>query len=92
MPFEWDSQKSIANKEKHGIDFETAKRLWSDENRVEIHASHPVEDRWILIGKKDDKLWTAIYTLRGNAIRIISVRRSRGKEGDLYDEKAIRKE
>ena len=92
MPFEWDPQKSIANQEKHGIDFETAKRLWSDENRVEIHASHPVEDRWILIGKKDDKLWTAIYTLRGNAIRIISVRRSRGKEGDLYDEKAIRKE
>ena len=92
MPFEWDPQKSIANKEKHGIDFETAKRLWSDENRVEIHASHPVEDRWILIGKKDDKLWTAIYTLRGNAIRIISVRRSREKEVDLYDEKVIRKE
>ncbi len=64
MPFEWDPQKSIANKEKHGIDFETAKRLWSDENRVEIHASHPVEDRWILIAKKDDKLWTAIYTWR----------------------------
>jgi uncharacterized protein len=91
MPFEWDPQKSIANKEKHGIDFETAKRLWSDENRVEIHASHPVEDRWILIGKKDDKLWTAIYTLRGNAIRIISVRRSRDKELDLYDGKVIRK-
>ncbi len=92
MPFEWDSKKSIANKEKHGIDFETAKKLWSDENRVEIHASHPIEDRWILIGKNDDKLWTAIYTLRGSAIRIISVRRSRGKEGNLYDEKTIRKE
>jgi len=92
MPFEWGPQKSIANKEKHDIDFETAKRLWSDENRVEIHASHPVEDRWILIGKKDDKLWTAIYTLRGNAIRIISVRRSREKEVELYDGKVIRKE
>ena len=92
MLFEWDSQKSIANKEKHGIDFETAKRLWSDGNRVEIHASHPVEDRWILIGKKDDKLWTAIYTLRGNAIRIIAVRGSREKEVDLYEEKVIRKE
>lgn len=84
-------QKSIANQEKHGIDFETAKRLWSDENRVEIHASHPVEDRWILIAKKDKKLWTAIYTFRGNAIRIISVRRSREKEVDLYDGKVIRK-
>jgi len=92
MLFEWDPQKSIANKEKHGIDFETAKRLWLDQNRVEIHASHPVEDRWILIARKDDKLWTAIHTWRGNTIRIISVRRSRGKEVDLYDGKVIRKE
>jgi hypothetical protein len=92
MQFEWNSQKSIANKEKHGIDFETAKRLWSDENRLEIHASHPVEDRWILIGKKDNKRWTAIYTLRGNTIRIISVRKSREKEVDLYDRKVICKE
>jgi uncharacterized DUF497 family protein len=92
MPFEWDPQKNIANKEKHGIDFETAKRLWSDENRVEIHALHPVEDRCILIGRNDDKLWSAIYTWRGNTIRIISVRRSREKEVDLYDRKVIRKE
>ena len=56
MLFEWDPSKSIANKEKHGTDFETAKRLWSDENRVEIHAPYPVEDRCILIAKKDDKL------------------------------------
>lgn len=92
MLFEWDTRKSIANKEKHGIDFETAKRLWSDGNRVEIHAAHPMEDRWILIARKGDKLWTAIYTWRGNTIRIISARRSREKEADLYEEKAIRKE
>ena len=93
MTFEWDDQKSIANKGKHGIDFETAKRLWSDEERVEIHAPYPVEDRWILIGKKENKLWTAIYTLRGNSIRIISVRRSRDKEIDTYEgKKVIRKE
>jgi uncharacterized DUF497 family protein len=52
----------------------------------------PVEDRWILIGKKEDKLWTAIYTFRGNAVRIISVRRSREKEVDLYERKIIRTE
>jgi uncharacterized DUF497 family protein len=40
----------------------------------------------------NDKPWTAIYTFRGNAIRIISVRRSREKEVDLYDGKVIRKE
>ena len=89
MSFEWDLEKSIANKEKHGIDFETAKILWSDDNRVEIHVSYPVEDRWILIGQKDNKRWTAIFTVRGNAIRIISVRRSRKKEADFYEEKSI---
>jgi hypothetical protein len=92
MSFEWDAEKSIANKEKHGIDFETAKILWSDKNRVEIQAPYPVEDRWILIGRKENKLWTAIFTLRGNAIRMISVRRSRKKEVHLYEEKGIRKE
>jgi uncharacterized protein len=90
MEFEWDPQKNLANEEKHGIDFPSARGLWSDENRVEIHAPHPVEDRWILIGKMEDKYWTATYTVRGHAIRIISVRRSREKEVDLYDRKIIR--
>ena len=36
---------------KHGIDFDTAKALWDDPNRVEIHASHPIENRNILVGK-----------------------------------------
>ena len=73
MKFEWDAKKSSANKIKHGIDFETAKNIWLDENRVEIHAPHPVEDRRIIIGKHHNKVWTAICTMGGNAIRIISV-------------------
>jgi uncharacterized DUF497 family protein len=92
MSFEWDSEKSVANKEKHGIDFSSAKLLWLDDNRIEIQASYPLEDRWILIGKQDNKLWTAVFTFRGNAIRIISVRRSKKKEADLYEKKNIRKE
>jgi hypothetical protein len=87
MRFEWDPAKSQSNRRKHGIDFETVKNLWLDENRVEIHAPHPVEDRMILIAKHLDKIWTAIYTPRQEAIRIISVRRARQKEVDLYEEK-----
>jgi uncharacterized DUF497 family protein len=85
MKFEWDNDKSSANMAKHGIDFEDAKNIWLDENRVEIHAPHPVEDRGIIIGKHHNKLWTAIYTTRGDAIRIISVRRARKKEAKLYE-------
>jgi uncharacterized DUF497 family protein len=86
MDFEWDPVKSRSNLRKHGIDFETARNLWLDENRVEIHAPHPVEDRMILVAKHGDKVWAAIYTARQDAIRIISVRRARQKEVDLYEE------
>lgn len=86
MKFEWDPRKSISNRAKHGIDFEAAKNLWLDENRVEIHAPHPVEERNIIIGKHDNKIWTAIFTFRGEIIRMISVRRAREKEVKLYGE------
>jgi len=87
MKFEWDDDKSRANKTKHGIDFNTAKDLWDDSNRVEIQTSYPLENRSILIGRVDRKLWTAIFTRRGNAIRIISVRRARKQEVRLYGQK-----
>ncbi|KAF0144257.1 MAG: hypothetical protein FD156_1942 [Nitrospirae bacterium] len=84
MKFEWDGAKSKANREKHGIDFETARELWLDEDRIEIEAPHPVEKRNIVIAKLQGRLWTAVYTIRSNTIRIISVRRSREKEEKLY--------
>ena len=87
MEFEWDDEKSRTNKTKHGINFDTAKKLWTDTNRIEIYTSYPVENRSILIGKIGKKLWTAIFTRRGNAIRLISVRRARKKEAKLYGQK-----
>jgi uncharacterized DUF497 family protein len=86
MKFEWDDTKSLTNKAKHGIDFSTAREMWKDDNRVEIHAPYPLEERSILIGKIGKKLWTAIFAYRGDDIRIISVRRSRKKEIGLYEE------
>ena len=48
MKFEWDAFKSSSNRLKHGIDFEIAKGLWLDENRIEIQAPHPIENRHII--------------------------------------------
>jgi len=64
MRFEWDPEKSRNNKEKHGIDFGSAKALWDDSDRIEIQAPYPIEDRHILIGRIDKRLRTAIYTIR----------------------------
>ena len=91
MKFEWDTREEIANRRKHGINFETAKALWFDENRIEIIAPHPVEERRILIAHLHGKLWTAVYTIRDqSSIRLISVRRSREKEVTLYEKERIR--
>ncbi len=87
MKFEWDENKSRSNKEKHGIDFEAATQLWNDKDRIEIQTAFPVENRSILIARIENKLWTAIFTERGDAIRIISVRRARKKEAKLYEQK-----
>ncbi|MBC8457068.1 MAG: BrnT family toxin [Deltaproteobacteria bacterium] len=87
MIFEWDNEKSNTNRVKHGIDFDTAKALWDDGNRVEIQSPYPLESRRILIAKLDKKLWTAIFTQRASAIRIISVRRTRKREANLYGQK-----
>ena len=68
-------------------DFDTARALCDDGNRVEIRSPFPLENRRILIGKLRKKLWTAIFTRRGSALRIISVRRARKREANLYDQK-----
>jgi uncharacterized DUF497 family protein len=89
MIFEWDAKKSKTNKEKHGIDFEAAKALWLDANRIEIGVAFPDEERWALIAMTQGKIWAAIYTVRDKTIRLISVRRARAKEGKLYEAKTI---
>lgn len=88
MDFEYDPKKSQANLEKHGIDFEKAKRLWEGPF-VEFAAREEYENRFAIIGPIEGKLYTCIYTLRGDRVRFISCRRSREKEARLY-EKSIK--
>lgn len=86
MDFEFDPNKSKSNKEKHGIDFEEAKALWDDPYLLEIEARTTGEPRFLLIGKITDKHWSAVVTYRGGKTRIISIRRSRKEEVELYEE------
>lgn len=85
MNFEYDPDKSAANLAKHGIDFETAQSLWLDPDLLEIKAKTVDEPRSMVIGKIDDKHWSTIVTYRNASIRLISVRRSRDKEIEIYE-------
>ena len=85
MEFEYDAAKSEANRKKHGIDFAAAQALWDDSQRVLIPATTEDEKRWLVIGRIGEKHWSAVITFRGEAIRIISVRRWRDEEKDIYE-------
>ena len=86
MNFEFDTSKSKANLEKHGIDFVEAQQLWEDEDRLEIIARTEAEPRYVLIAAISQKLWSAFFTYRKGSIRLISVRRARKEERELYYE------
>lgn len=85
MNFEYDSNKSDINKEKHGIDFEEAKLLWEDENLLEVPLLFGDEIRYLRIGKILNKHYSAVITYPNKTIRIISVRRSRKEEINGYE-------
>lgn len=86
MNFEFDPAKSKVNQTKHGIDFEAAQALWSDEDRLVEPARSDAEERQRLIAQFQGKLWAAIFTARGGNIRIISVRRARDNERADYEQ------
>jgi uncharacterized DUF497 family protein len=85
MEFEFDPAKSASNKRKHGIDFVVAQTLWEDPDRLQVPARTQGELRFMLIGKIRGEHWSAIFTPRAKRIRIVSVRRSRTKEVDAYE-------
>ena len=85
MKFEFDPSKSKSNKRKHGIDFIEAQVLW-DGTTTEIPLLTVDEPRWAVIGMIREVFWTAIITRRGeNTTRIISARRSRKEEKEIYE-------
>ena len=85
MEFEFDGKKSRTNKARHGIDFIEAQALWEDMDLLEVPAKIEDEPRSIVIGKIAGKHWSAIIAWRNEKIRIISVRRSRREERELYE-------
>ena len=83
--YEFDENKSQSNLMKHGINFIEAQLIWKDPDYIEIQAKSENESRYLVIGLINKKHWSAIITYRGVKIRIISVRRSRILEVDLYE-------
>jgi uncharacterized DUF497 family protein len=85
MEFAFDAVKSRRNFEKHGIDFVQAQAVWDDPGRIEIPARTEDEPRVLVVGRLGSQHWSAVVTYRHERTRIISARRSRREEIQLYE-------
>jgi uncharacterized DUF497 family protein len=70
---------------KSGIDFEEAKGLWEDENRLLIPAKSETESRFAMLAEYHERVWVAFFTLQQQRVRIISVRCARPNEREAYE-------
>ena len=84
MPFEWDEDKRQRNLAKHGIDFAEAEALFDGRPIVEASSRFTHESRVLTTGLVNGRFYTAVWTRRGNNIRIISARRARDGEERTY--------
>lgn len=87
MIFEWDDAKSEVCAQERKFNFAYAARAFFDPDRV-IHADTRLnygEDRYRLIGKIDGRVYVVVYTMRNDAIRIISARKANQREVTDYE-------
>ena len=90
MPqFEWDKRKNSANQKKHGMSFEDASDVFSDQDRLIFSDERKKEKRFLTVGKAFLAIITLVYTIRGVVVRIISARRASKKERRAYLSKKL---
>jgi uncharacterized DUF497 family protein len=88
MEFTWDEGKRLINLTKHGLDFEDAHWALTDEAFVvEDMRGEYGEPRFILYGPLFGRIVVIAFTMRGDVIRIISMRKANQREQRSYHQK-----
>ncbi len=83
--FEFDPEKSRANKEKHGVDLGWARRLWGETHIVIPARNVTKEGRFLILARVSGKCFAAVFTKRGEAIRIINCHRADRRLEAIYE-------
>ena len=86
MVYEWDENKRLRNFEKHGYDLADGQLVYESPNKITVESHRPPERRWMDIAEVGGELitLTLAYTVRGDAVRCISLRKSSRKERSVY--------
>lgn len=85
MKFEWDEAKHAKTLRERGVGLDDGARIfarpvliWEDTRR------NYGEDRFRAVGETDGDILHVVFTWRGDAVQIISVRRASRKEAQLW--------
>ncbi len=89
VSFEWDAKKSASNQKKHGVSFDEAATVFSDElGRLIPDPDALDEERFILMGMSSrSRILTVCHCERSSdTIRIISARKADKSERKQYED------
>ncbi len=80
--FEWDPDKAEKNLAKHGVSFEYATAVFDDPQRVDREDTRRDygEERRLVAGSIDGRLFVVTYTQRDDVTRLISARKANDRE------------
>ncbi|GAB6040886.1 BrnT family toxin [Endothiovibrio diazotrophicus] len=87
MEYEWDDAKAVANRDKHGVDFHEAEAFEWDAALIDPDTRRDYgEPRFTALGPIGNRLYVMVYTVRGETLRIISLRKANRREFNRYAE------
>ena len=86
IEFDFDADKSRTNVRRHGVTLEEATKLWLDTHVIVPAKNVLGELRYAIIGRIRKKLYVAIFTERGDKVRLISCHRADKRWEKIYHE------
>ena len=86
MKLEWNERKALANRRKHGVDFADAATALYDPLALTIRDDATTEERFVTLGMDAlGRMLVVVYTVRGDALRLISARGATPSERRQYE-------
>lgn len=86
MHYEWDEAKRVANLAKHGVDFDEVHGFeWASAVLARDARKDYGEPRFVALGRVGARLCVLVFAVRGEVVRIISLRKANPREVKRYE-------
>ena len=86
MRFTFDPGKDATNREKHGVSLAVAANLEWDRMLIEIDDRFDYgETRLVGFAPRGERIYCIVFTLRGDACHVISLRKANRREVNRYE-------